>query len=229
MLSNLVSSHRNFAAILSVIFATLGVILHQSGVDLALATKIFQASGNAFSLRDNFWFKDILHDRGKHIIQLGFLLVVGLQIYLYRRRHPREQKANAWFVFGCAAVTLIIVGVVKSQSTLPCPWSLVEFGGQKVFVPLISLFDTAHYPLGKCFPAGHAAGVYAWLCVAFIFPLFSKKFWQSFCTIFLLGLSYSLVQNLRGAHFISHDCFSIALSFGIISIASHMRSLSTKK
>lgn len=223
MSSNSTLTPHSLAAALAIFFSIAGVILHQTGADLAIAGYIFKLSGGAFTLRDNVWFKHIFHDLGKHLFQVAFLVVIGLQIYFYHTQAPQHKKTRTWFVLACAAITLIFVGILKATTTLPCPWAITAFGGEKAFVPLASAFDTTNFPLGHCFPAGHAAGIYAWLGIAFIFPLFSKPFWQSFCAIFFIGLLYSLVQNLRGAHFLSHDCFSIALSFAVISFVCRLK------
>jgi len=92
-----------------------------------------------------------------------------------------------------------------------CPWDIARYGGQH---PYLSLFEY-HSEIGrygKCFPAGHASGGYAFLSLYFFFwvvrPEWKKVgLWVGIIT----GLTFGIVQQVRGAHFISHDLWTIAV------------------
>jgi membrane-associated PAP2 superfamily phosphatase len=64
----------------------------------------------------------------------------------------------------------------------------------------------------QCFPAGHASGGYAWLALYF-FLLAVKPQWRGWGLAVGLGagLVFGISQQLRGAHFISHDLAAIAI------------------
>jgi len=73
------------------------------------------------------------------------------------------------------------------------------------------------YPLGPgrgghCFPSGHASGGFALLALYFAaYPHVTKNAWRFLLPGILLGTSFGLAQQLRGAHFLSHDVWTAFL------------------
>jgi membrane-associated PAP2 superfamily phosphatase len=75
--------------------------------------------------------------------------------------------------------------------------------------PLLS-----HVPIdagiGKCFPGGHAAGGFAW--IALYFAAIQQGYRRAWCyAIFgvLLGMLMGYTQMMRGAHFMSHNLWTL--------------------
>ena len=73
-------------------------------------------------------------------------------------------------------------------------------------------------PRAACFPAGHASAGYAWMALYFFFLATRPQWrWLGLAVGIVLGLLFGVVQQLRGAHFLSHDlwtaviCWSCAL------------------
>jgi membrane-associated PAP2 superfamily phosphatase len=85
------------------------------------------------------------------------------------------------------------------------------FGG---LYPNIRLFDTVaqSLPVGHAFPAGHSSGGFALLSIYFM----ARRHQYRHSSLFLyaalgLGLIFGFDQQIRGAHMLSHDLFSLAI------------------
>lgn len=101
---------------------------------------------------------------------------------------------------------------------MDCPWNLNQFGGDR---PFIGLFE--HRPQemgsGKCFPAGHASAGYAWVGLYFFFKMIIPKYrWLGLLCGIMVGLTFGISQQLRGAHFISHDIVTILICWLIATL-----------
>jgi membrane-associated PAP2 superfamily phosphatase len=95
-----------------------------------------------------------------------------------------------------------------------CPWDYARYGGK---VPYVRLFEppAPGYPVGHGFPAGHAAGGYALLGSYFIFYRRSRRL--AMAGLFLgltTGTVFAVGQQVRGAHFASHNLWTILLCWG---------------
>jgi membrane-associated PAP2 superfamily phosphatase len=72
---------------------------------------------------------------------------------------------------------------------------------------------------GKCFPAGHASAAFAWFSGYFVFrrasPVVARRW---FVTVLVLGTVFGVVQQMRGAHYMSHTlwtawiCWTVAFA-----------------
>jgi membrane-associated PAP2 superfamily phosphatase len=63
-----------------------------------------------------------------------------------------------------------------------------------------------------CFPAGHASAGYAWIS-SYFFGLYyqSRWRWVGLGASMIAGAVFGFVQQIRGAHFISHDIWTLAI------------------
>ena len=106
---------------------------------------------------------------------------------------------------------MAIVGTLKRWTHVDCPWDLLRYGGYKVYYGLLHSgpADTA---VGACFPAGHASAGYAWVALYFFFRHCSpRRRWHGLGIGLSLGMVFGLAQQLRGAHFASHDLAALAV------------------
>ncbi|MDZ7871378.1 MAG: phosphatase PAP2 family protein [Rheinheimera sp.] len=119
------------------------------------------------------------------------------------------------------ALSLAGVAIIKHSLPMDCPWDLQPFGGDQSFIGLFSSWP-AHRAPNACFPAGHASIGYAWLGLYFfclqLYPALAKP---ALLFAMLLGISLGLVQQLRGAHFISHDITSAAWCWSMACLCAY--------
>ena len=192
------------------ILLVVGIGLNLTQVDLAVSG-LFADGQNGFPLRSSWLPERLLHYyAGKLTILLALLVIVFNLIQLIRPNHSRDIIVAGRYVLFSWLASYAAVGVLKHTSTLPCPWDLTAFGGSSVYLGLDKLYSSA-YPVGHCFPAGHATGAYGLLCLGFVLLLFGKPMRAAVIPVMILGSAYSLAQLVRGAHFLSHDFFSVAI------------------
>lgn len=100
---------------------------------------------------------------------------------------------------------------MKSWTHVDCPWDLLAYGGGRDFHALLAAVP-ADAPVGRCFPAGHASAGYAWVALYFFFlPTRPQWRWRGLGTGVGAGLVFGISQQLRGAHFMSHDVWTLMI------------------
>lgn len=212
------------------LFAFASVLSHQSGLDLWLAEHLYSMEGGSsgeFPLRHNFWLYAVIHEGGRALVKRMFFLVLALFLASFFVKRIQHLRPAMLFVLLSTLVSTGLVSFLKHHTTIPCPQALQEFGGSHHWLNIWQVF-APELPRGSCYPAGHASGGYAWLCLAFLFPYGSRSFYWALTPGILLGLSFGLAQQLRGAHFLSHDLLTIGVIWLVSgSLFSFMRSLRT--
>lgn len=193
------------------VFVLVFSILEFFRLDLDLADFFYDASVERWPWRDHWLTKTVLHDWGQ-IVDMG-LGALALSVLLLSRfiKPLRPYSKMLLFLFIASVTGPALIAVLKNSTHIYCPWDLSLFGGDK---PYVRLFDFASYPaaIGHCFPAAHAGGGYALLSLYFFLLLIKPEY--RFAGLFsglFLGLVFGITQQMRGAHFLSHDVFSLAI------------------
>lgn len=196
------------------VVCALGLAFNLSGIDLAISGWLADGS-NGFPLRGHWLSQRVLHYYGGKLTLLLALAVIIFNVVQLRWPSAEWKVTVAGrYVFFSWLISFAIVGLLKQTTTLPCPWSLREFGGDAVYLNVFQLFSNA-YPVGHCFPAGHATGAYGLLGLGFIALVFGHSMRLSVLLVLSFGALFSVGQLVRGAHFLSHDLFSIAICYAV--------------
>ncbi|TCK07510.1 phosphatase PAP2 family protein [Marinobacterium mangrovicola] len=198
---------------ISLAFLSLALFSHLSGLDLILERWVYAfegGAGSAFPWHDSYLLYDLLHEGGRWLVKRLFFLVVILFLASFMLKRLRPWRMGLLYVVVCTLLSTALISYLKHHTTLPCPQNLTEFGGRQHWVNIWQLFSP-RLPVARCYPAGHSSGGYAWLSLAFIFPYRSRAFYLALLPGALLGLTFGLAQQLRGAHFLSHDLTTIAI------------------
>lgn len=118
-------------------------------------------------------------------------------------------------MFASALTSTLVVNLLKSVTHRDCPWDLVRYGGLKPYIGFFEQYPDA-VDFGQCFPAGHASAGYCWFGLYF-FIKHSFYPYKNFGLAFpiTLGLIFGLDQQLRGAHFLSHDLWTAFICWAI--------------
>ena len=204
--------------------AVVAVLLSQFGGDLWIAQHIHAWGGGSWLLREHVVTATIIHPGGKYLSLLLWLLV--LTCYL---RSGRDQPLANWrqplkYLLLVTLLSTLTVTVLKAVIDMDCAWDIIGLGGQR---PYLGLFDARppSLPAAGCFPAGHASAGYCWVALYFNFAA-TKPRWRHRGLAFglLLGAIFGISQQLRGAHFASHDvaslliCWLIALALDAVML-----------
>lgn len=210
---------RRYLLIPTIAFAAAFLALTYSGLDHAIAGAIFDALGGSWRLRDNALLEVGFHQFGKYVSILAWFACISVFI-----RHRKDglvsprQKALLLLIIAVIATTTI-ASTLKGVTHMDCPWDLTIFGGHKVYVPLLER-DFLNAEPGRCFPAGQASAGYAWIALYFAALLYKPE-WR--CKGLAVGLSFGLLlgiaQQIRGAHFLSHDLTTAWIAWVIGAIA----------
>ena len=213
---------RNGGIALAASAMLLALVAQFSALDLALADLAFDPVLRRFAWRDSFFADVVMHRWLKlALVVLGIALcAVAVSEALWR--WPRLDAGARWPLRASAALAVgipLTIGLVKRLSDSHCPWSLERYGGT---APYLRLFDAlpAGVEPGGCFPAGHASSA-LWLAGLCIWWLPRRP--HTAAAVFVGGLSLGFamgwVQQLRGAHFLSHTLWSMWIASAWVWVA----------
>lgn len=188
-------------------------LLQLSGIDEWLASQIFNLYGD-WHWQHAWLLERVLHQGGRYVVIaiIGLMLLVTLLSYWRGWGDELSRRCGAYLCVSTLA-SIIAVSLLKNFTTLPCPWDLAKFGGSQAPVYLYEVFSDK-LAVGHCFPAGHASGGFALFSLFFAAQIWLPNY-QSvgrrnlwFLPGLCLGILFGVAQQLRGAHFISHDIAS---------------------
>lgn len=194
-------------------------------VDFWAAHLFFDTATQQFPLRIarglDFWGHTVL----KAITVWAWALCIVLAIasnWLALLRPWRRALTVFVVMAGCAA---FVVQTLKGASGHSCPWDINTFGGQGIWFPLFESVDKVIGP-GRCWPGGHASGGFAIIAGYFAFRESRRQLARWVLAIGMtLGVIMSLVQMARGAHFLSHNLWSLWLVWAtcfVIDLVLHL-------
>lgn len=188
--------------------------------DLALADATFDARIKAFPLR-HAWvtevFNHVILRRLFTVVALGFLAVV-LWDLLSTRRWSWLRRFQMRVVALSAVLVPVVISSLKQMSDTHCPWDLQRYGGTAPYVRLFESLPALVEP-GHCMPAGHASSA-LWLISISIYFL-PKQLGRGALTLaaFLaVGFAVGWMQQLRGAHFLTHTLWSLWVALATVFI-----------
>lgn len=180
-------------------------------VDLWLADQMYDFATGKFPWREN-WFAAVLMHRWMKPVFIA-LGMVPFAILMIDRTLPcklpgAESRAKLWGIALSFVLVTLAVTLLKRVSIHACPWDVQRYGGS---LPHLKIFDALPSGIlpGHCFPAGHAS-VALWIPSLAIWwlPQNRKVAGIVFAAGLLPGLILGWVQQLRGAHFLTHTLWS---------------------
>ncbi|MDP2284702.1 MAG: phosphatase PAP2 family protein [Pseudohongiella sp.] len=196
-------------------FAFLMLLEHWLALDFRLADTLYRLQGNSWALQDHIILQQWLHLGGRTLSQsMGAVVLLSLFASLFSVS-LQQWRRPLLFLFLAVAVSTLTVSMLKQLIPVECPWDLVRYGGELPFVSMLGQ-RSAWMPDTACFPAGHASAGYAWIAFYF-FLVATRPRWRWFGLVigFGLGLVFGIAQQIRGAHFFSHDLWALMICLTI--------------
>jgi len=191
------------------------LLIDYAGLDIWLAKILFQYEGMAWSLKHHWLTENVIHKGGRLLNYIGVVAVLALTIYWRVTKAPALQLKASLKLCLSLALSFICINYLKTITNIDCPWDLSIFGGDMPYIHLLA-DKPDQLPLARCFPAGHASAGYAWISLYYFFSRVSPRWkWPSLIVGITLGLVFGLSQQLRGAHFLSHDLTTLFLCWFI--------------
>ncbi|WP_240326677.1 phosphoesterase, partial [Pseudomonas syringae] len=131
------------------------MLLELTSLDMDIAKLAFDPVSGQFIGRHSYFLEDILHDRAKQLVMLfGVLAMIGFAASFKVQRLMPWRRELGCLVLSMALSTAFVTPV-KVVTSVQCPWSLKEFGGQETYSELLSPRPATDKP-GRCWPGGHA-------------------------------------------------------------------------
>jgi membrane-associated PAP2 superfamily phosphatase len=159
----------------------------------------------------DWWARGLLHTGGRWLARgVAALALLAWALSFVHVRFS-EWRRPAGFIALALVLSTAIVGGLKSITNVDCPWDLTGFGGHN---PYIALFADRPDALlrARCFPGAHSSSGFSLLCFYFVWRDGSPRraAWALALGI-MVGVLFSIGQQARGAHFVSHDFASAAI------------------
>jgi membrane-associated PAP2 superfamily phosphatase len=190
-----------------------------TNIDLMLADRVYDASLKAFTWRHAWLTETFSHVILKTLLTLGAAYFVAAAVW--DAWHPSAERdtldrLRLRVVAVSAVLVPLVISMLKQASVAHCPWDLTRYGGTE---PYLRLFDAL--PLGvhagHCLPAGHASSA-LWLVSLCVYWLPGRPQGARLAALaaLLFGGLVGWMQQLRGAHFLTHTLWSIWLACAIV-------------
>lgn len=161
----------------------------------------------ALAVLSHVWVKRVA-------IATGLLAGLGA-LAGWRNPRWRDWCWPGGFVVAAMLLSPGVVGLFKRFSHHSCPWDLQVYGGRAAEFALFAAVPE-QAGAGRCFPGGHAASGFALL--AFFWVARSARLpragWYAAAAL-LIGLAMGWAQVIRGAHFWSHNLWTLWWTVGV--------------
>ena len=199
-------------------------ISRNGAVDFWIANLFFDSMTEQFPLRTShgliFWGYTVL----KAITVWVLVLCTGLAIASNWIAVLRPWRRVLTVFVVMAGIAAFVVQMLKGASVHSCPWDINTFGGHAMWFPLFESVHSVTGP-GRCWPGGHSSGGFAIIAAYFALRESRRHLarWM-FAIGMAFGVVMSLVQMVRGAHFLSHNLWSLWLVWAtcfVIDVVVH--------
>lgn len=192
-----------------------------TNADLLLANWFYDAQSRTFPWRHNWLTSTFLHYWVKKaIVGVGYLLMAVALVDTVKHLPgiSAGMRIRLRVVAWSALLIPLVISTIKRYSVLACPWDLQMYGGDALYLRLLDAVPPGVQP-GHCFPAGHAsAGLWLAAFAVFWVPTKPLKALRVFLAGLGVGLFLGLVQQARGAHFLTHTLWSVWIAIAILLI-----------
>ena len=191
------------------------VAIEVLGLDRRLAGALYAWEGHTWAFQKAYWAEKLMHKGGRNLSVAAWLAVLSVWIASHFKPQLTAWRRPLGYLALAVLTSTLLVSAIKAHSHMDCPWDIVGFGGDRAYVPLY-LPRPHDMPRAACFPAGHSSGGYAWMALYFCFLMVRPTWrWRGLAVGVVVGLAFGITQQLRGAHFLSHDIATITLCWAV--------------
>lgn len=196
-------------------------------IDFWISDYFFDGVNHIFYLKDSPLLENVGHEFLKILTSCILAIGIALAIASFPLKRLRSMRWPLIKFSIMAGLSALLISILKSTSIHSCPWDLSMYGGHAPWLPLFGNWGANIQP-GHCWPGGHASGGFALIAGYFSFREFRPKWARIFLvTGFILGLIMGFVQVMRGAHFISHNLWTLwfiwAFCFALDSVFRYVQ------
>jgi len=197
------------------------LLLEWLDADRAIARALFyhpSAHGWLGTGPGDWWARGLIHSGGRWLARCVAVAALACWALSFVRPRLAPWRRQALFVFIGIVLVTATVGLLKVLTNVDCPWDLSGFGGNRPYIALIG--DRPDYlPGARCFPGAHSSSGFALLSIYFALRDDRAGLARiALCAALFVGTVFSIGQQARGAHFLSHDLTSAGLAWGLLAV-----------
>ncbi|HYE35441.1 phosphatase PAP2 family protein [Methylocaldum sp.] len=195
------------------------ILVEVNGWDVALSDRYFDAATDTFPMRHDVVFDLLLHDAANWVLRGVALATVLLLIASFFLRRLVIWRRALVYLLVSTGISIGSVALLKQHTTPACPWSVERYGGTVPHYAFTDLRFVSKTEAGRCWPGGHAAGGFSLLALYYVVRVRRPRTASVvllFAFVFGCGLAWS--QVVRGAHFLSHNLWSLAICWTTATI-----------
>ena len=187
-------------------------------LDLILADAAFDHATMSFPWR-HAWltevFAHVALKRALIVLGSGFIVMAAWDL-LSARAWTALRRFQMRVVALSAILVPAAITLTKHLSVSHCPWDLVRYGGVEPYVRLLEAMPRGVIA-GGCMPAGHAATALWMVSLAvFFLPARPRAAIAAALVLLAAGFGVGWMQQLRGAHFLTHTLWSMWIACAIV-------------
>jgi len=154
---------------------------------------------------------DVLHKAAKVCLIVIYLYLLFKSVKGMRQSGNTQKGYDLAVLLMSIGLSVSIVSLLKRLLDVDCPWDLIVYGGDKPFFPLFD-YNPSYLPSANCFPSSHASVGFSWIAVYFYMTVTEHPHkYKALLAALVMGLLFGVTQQLRGAHFLSHDITSLLI------------------
>jgi membrane-associated PAP2 superfamily phosphatase len=218
---------RNHFYIPFTLFIVCALTIEFCGIDKFLADYLYALEGGEWALRNTWFAESLIHKAGRNFSLLLLLILLIAIGFSFTKSKVRVYRWQLIYLLIAAGGASLLVSAVKLVNHASCPWDFARYGGKTEYATVFAEFFKGSG--SDCFPAAHASAGYAWLALYFLGVYFKSNWrWAGVAFALTLGAIFGITQQLRGAHFISHDLWTLGICW-FFSLLCYRVMLSNEK
>jgi len=196
------------------VFAGLFTIVMLEHLDLRIADEFFfDRAANDWIGAHTWWAVDLIHTGGGWFVRLIGLAALITLVSGYWLPRLRCWRRDATYLTLALILVPSVVAALQLVTNVDCPRDLDRYGGDRPYVALLA-DRPDELPRSACFPGSHASSGFALMAFYFLLLGHRPRMTRGFLAgAILIGTIFSLGQQSRGAHFLSHDLASAAIAW----------------
>ena len=202
------------------VFLALAIVFETTRVDVWLADVIHRWEGDAWTLRRDPLVRDVLHDEASRVVGVAYAMLALSCAASFVVERWRPYRWTFVYLVAAVAGSTLTVALLKDVTRVPCPWSIDRYGGELPYLETWRAIVT-RASSGRCFPSGHAGSGFAWIALYFVCRRHAPRWrWVALGAALAIGATFGIAQQLRGAHFVSHDVWALAICWFVACVAT---------
>jgi len=194
-------------------------------VDLSVQDLFFNYSTHTWIINGYLQpYKFIFYDGIKKLLIIIAVLFLLAFVFFRKNRIIQEYKRGIVILILSAIFVPAIASGLKKTTDMPCPKDEIVYGGlyprTAVWQEYNEEFKLTHKET-RCWPAGHASGGFALLCLFFLFKTKRNKI-IGLVTGLSVGWAMGLYKMIIGDHFLSHTVITMVLAWLIVLLIAKL-------